>query len=334
MTDATGAAVQSSVYSAFGMRVSGTNHRYGYDGAWGYQSHSFDEVPFGMDPDTAFPFLHVGHRYYDPSTGRFLQRDPIGIQGGINVYEYLSSSPVNALDPLGLAQSPMDAVDVTARGMECAPGAIRAYLEDAKRRHILKDHPDDPYRPCPRCQQIDNIVNPPAPPVPPLTAPDPDPTPPRRQTPPPEWWPGPPPYCFPVGTQVSTDSGLVAIEALDVGDCLKIGDDESGTTVSTELLHIQSRLVDSLFQVDLGDGVMIHVTSEHPFYVEGRAWTQANQLEAGMQLRTRDGQSVDILMVERIDLREPIQVFGLTVDIPNVYFVSEKEVLVHNKPHQ
>jgi RHS repeat-associated protein len=103
MTDATGAAVQSSVYSAFGMRASGTNHRYGYDGAWGYQSHSFDEVPFGMDPDTAFPFLHVGHRYYDPSTGRFLQRDPIGIGGGLNVYGYVDNVPSRDVDPEGLA---------------------------------------------------------------------------------------------------------------------------------------------------------------------------------------------------------------------------------------
>jgi RHS repeat-associated protein len=102
MTDATGAAIQSSVYSAFGMRVSGTNHRYGYDGAWGYQSHSFDEVPFGMDPDTAFPFLHVGHRYYDPSTGRFLQRDPIGIRGGTNVFTYVDNVPSRYVDPFGL----------------------------------------------------------------------------------------------------------------------------------------------------------------------------------------------------------------------------------------
>jgi RHS repeat-associated protein len=101
MTDAGGTAVQSSVYSAFGMRVSGTNHRYGYDGAWGYQSHSFDEVPFGMNPDTAFPFLHVGHRYYDPSTGRFLQRDPIGIDGGLNVFAYVLSSPTRFVDDSG-----------------------------------------------------------------------------------------------------------------------------------------------------------------------------------------------------------------------------------------
>jgi uncharacterized protein RhaS with RHS repeats len=48
------------------------------------------------------PFLHVGHRYYDPSSGRFLQRDPIGIRGGSNVYEYVDSRPTRNRDPSGL----------------------------------------------------------------------------------------------------------------------------------------------------------------------------------------------------------------------------------------
>ncbi|MEK6536122.1 MAG: RHS repeat-associated core domain-containing protein, partial [Actinomycetota bacterium] len=48
-----------------------------------------------------FPFLHVGARYYDPSSGRFLQRDPIGIRGGTNVYSYAGNTPTAAVDPDG-----------------------------------------------------------------------------------------------------------------------------------------------------------------------------------------------------------------------------------------
>ena len=79
-----------AVYTAFGSLVSGTNHRYGYAGKHGYQSHA----------DT--PFLHVGARYYDPDTGRFLQRDPIGINGGLNVYAYVRNCPGLLVDPMGL----------------------------------------------------------------------------------------------------------------------------------------------------------------------------------------------------------------------------------------
>jgi len=80
----------AAVYTAFGERISGTNHRFGYVGSFGYQSHA------------EFPFLHVGTRYYDPESGRFLQRDPIGIRGGLNLYEYVRSRVTIAVDPKGL----------------------------------------------------------------------------------------------------------------------------------------------------------------------------------------------------------------------------------------
>jgi len=89
MTDNMGAMVDSSVYSSFGERITGANPRYGYVGAFGYQAH--DE----------FAFQHVGHRYSEASTGRFVQRDPIGISGGRNVFEYVESSPLMQVDPTG-----------------------------------------------------------------------------------------------------------------------------------------------------------------------------------------------------------------------------------------
>ena len=91
----TGATLLRRVFSAFGEQAlsEGTGaSRYGYAGAFGYESFGFADLPF----------IHVGERWYDPSSGRFLQRDPIGIDDGPNPYAYVHSQPVQAVDPRGL----------------------------------------------------------------------------------------------------------------------------------------------------------------------------------------------------------------------------------------
>jgi RHS repeat-associated protein len=47
------------------------------------------------------------YRAYDPVTGRWLSRDPIGENGGINLYGYVGNEPVNFFDEYGLDRSVM-----------------------------------------------------------------------------------------------------------------------------------------------------------------------------------------------------------------------------------
>jgi RHS repeat-associated protein len=42
------------------------------------------------------------YRAYDPSLGRWLARDPIAENGGINLYEYVGGNPLTGIDPRGL----------------------------------------------------------------------------------------------------------------------------------------------------------------------------------------------------------------------------------------
>ena len=47
-------------------------------------------------------------RDYDPSMGRYVESDPIGLDGGINTYAYVGSGPLLLVDPQGLATEKID----------------------------------------------------------------------------------------------------------------------------------------------------------------------------------------------------------------------------------
>ncbi|WP_226288411.1 RHS repeat-associated core domain-containing protein [Burkholderia arboris] len=82
--------------------------------AWGGEKTVWGEVPERNEAGNAVRFqgqyrdeetgLHYNrYRYYDPGSGRFISKDPIGLQGGLNVWQY-APNPIGWIDPLGLSK--------------------------------------------------------------------------------------------------------------------------------------------------------------------------------------------------------------------------------------
>ncbi len=91
---ATGQVVQQMDHDEFGRVVLDTNP--------GFQ-------PFGFAGglyDRQTGLVHFGAREYDPETGRWTAKDPIGFSGGDgNLYAYAGNEPINGADPSGLMLS-------------------------------------------------------------------------------------------------------------------------------------------------------------------------------------------------------------------------------------
>ena len=71
--------------------------------------------------DDETDLLYYGYRYYNPSTGSWLSRDPLGERGGLNLYAIGMNSPINGVDALGLHWTnwrPFDFIECMGRCVE------------------------------------------------------------------------------------------------------------------------------------------------------------------------------------------------------------------------
>jgi len=63
----------------------------------------FSRKPAIFSSTGLWGLYYYGYRFYDPGTQRWLNRDPIGEEGGRNIYVFCGHSPISQVDPLGLS---------------------------------------------------------------------------------------------------------------------------------------------------------------------------------------------------------------------------------------
>jgi RHS repeat-associated protein len=113
MTDSTGAVHAQYEYDPFGVRTKLSGDLDADFGFTGYWHHG----PSGLN-------LAL-YRAYSPTLGRWLSRDPIGEDGGLNLYGYVENNPLNNVDLLGLKTG------FFATSAEAAIAGARADLQAA-----------------------------------------------------------------------------------------------------------------------------------------------------------------------------------------------------------
>ena len=87
----------------------------------------FDMRYPGQQYDSASGLNYNYFRDYDPSTGRYSQSDPIGLNGGISTYGYVGGNPMTNTDPMGLMT--WRGTSLTYGASWGAVGVIRQHLQ-------------------------------------------------------------------------------------------------------------------------------------------------------------------------------------------------------------
>ncbi|MCE5269421.1 MAG: HINT domain-containing protein [Planctomycetaceae bacterium] len=136
--------------------------------------------------------------------------------------------------------------------------------------------------------------------------------------------------CFAAGTKVWTLSGQQSIETIKPGDCVLAQDADTGELAYKPVLAMTVRSPGPRIRVGLGSETFT-VTPGHPFWVTGKAWQTAKQLNSHDSVRTTSG-SVPVRSIERLDddSANTKPAYNLIVADFNSYFVGTQGILSHD----
>jgi hypothetical protein len=129
--------------------------------------------------------------------------------------------------------------------------------------------------------------------------------------------------CFVVGTPFLTPEGEKPVEQFKQGDkILSRAENDPNSPVEVKIVEETFVRVAPIMSLRIR-GHEIRTTFEHPFYVQGKGWICAKEVQPGDQFSSHDGQWVTVESVT--DLKEVATVYNLRVSDYHTYFVGSRE---------
>jgi RHS repeat-associated protein len=111
LTGSNGTIYDHLDYTGFGQVSSESN--FGYGDRYKYAGREFDVYLNGTTMTAGYTnLMYERARYVDLNTTRFLQQDPIGLRGDINLYRNVGNDPANFTDPSGLQRARLTEADI------------------------------------------------------------------------------------------------------------------------------------------------------------------------------------------------------------------------------
>ncbi|HBL84589.1 MAG TPA: hypothetical protein DDZ99_06745, partial [Clostridiales bacterium] len=296
--DSSGQIVVEYSYDSWGNIISTTGSlasTIGIINPFRYSSYYFD---------TETGFYYLNSRYYDPNTGRFINSDGmIGANQDLlsyNLFAYCSNNPANYDDPSGYKK-------YTKGYGSFGYGSFCSVMDTDGDGEVDLTDPE----PCDAKITSKNYKN--------VEVSDIKPKPICNTF----------NQCFVAGTLVSTENGNKPIEEIKAGDLVWSENPETGEKALKRVMQTFVNETDVLVHVFIGEQEII-TTEEHPFWVEGKGWVDAAELQIGDIVRTNNDQTLFVCKIYVEKLSSPVKVYNFEVEDFHTYYVGDDSILVHN----
>jgi hypothetical protein len=136
--------------------------------------------------------------------------------------------------------------------------------------------------------------------------------------------------CFTGDTLIAVEGGFVRFDEIKIGDMVWAYNYNTGEAALKEVLNVFVLANTEIISIEAANGEVIKTTAYHPFYVDGKDWVRAGDLNIGDKISTLDGGTIAIIGLSSELFDEPVVVYNLTVADFHTYFVGETGILVHN----